>query len=191
MEIPTLLRQKLIQEPPEKLFDPQRALAAVLVPFFQRNGEWHLLFTHRSKNLQHHSNEISFPGGTMEPDDPDLMTTALRELQEEVAIPAASVEILGRLGHWRTVSSSFVVVPYVGMLSPDTQFRANPVEVAELLEVPLRELQNPAIFRQEERLIDQKLYPVYYYEWRSHTIWGLTGRIVKTLLDLLSGGSHD
>ena len=184
------MRQKLIQEPPGELSDPGRALAAVLVPFFERNGEWHLLFTHRSENLQHHSNEISFPGGTMESIDTDLMATALRELKEEVDVPAERVEILGRLEHWRTVSSSFLVVPYIGMLSPATEFRANPEEVAELLEVPLRELRDPAIFRQEERVIDQKLYPVYYYEWRSHTIWGLTGRIVKTLLDLLQSNTQ-
>lgn len=185
MNLPEILRTKLIQDPPESLEDPDRALAAVIVPFFQRNGEWHLLFTHRSENLQHHRNEISFPGGTVEPQDSDLIATALRELFEEVAVPAERVEIIGRLSIWRTISSSFLVVPYVGLLQSDTKFRANPLEVAELLEVPLMELQDPAIFRIEERVVDQKVLPVYYYQWRSHTIWGLTGRIVKTLLDLL------
>jgi 8-oxo-dGTP pyrophosphatase MutT (NUDIX family) len=185
MDLLSVLREKLIQEPPENLSDPDRALAAVLVPFFKRDGEWHLLFTHRSEKLQHHSNEISFPGGTMEEIDADLCATALRELQEEVDVPPEQVEILGRLGHWRTVSSSFLVVPYVGMLSPEAKFHANPLEVAELLQIPLNDLHDPAIFRKEERVIDQKIVPVYYYEWRSHVIWGLTGRIVKTLLDLL------
>lgn len=189
MDLPNLLKQKLIQEPAEKLIDADRALAAVLVPFFTKHGEWHLLFTHRSENLQHHSNEISFPGGTMEPSDLDLKETAVRELFEEVNVGKDQVEILGRLSHWRTVSSSFLVVPYIGLLAPESEFRANPVEVAALLEVPLGELQNPAIFREEERVIDQKIYPVYYYQWRSHTIWGLTGRIVKTLLDLLKPSS--
>jgi 8-oxo-dGTP pyrophosphatase MutT (NUDIX family) len=185
MNVPEILRTRLIQEPPGSLEDPDRAPAAVIVPFFQRNGEWHLLFTHRSENLQHHSNEISFPGGTMEPHDPDLLATALRELMEEVAVPAERVEIIGRLKVWRTISSFFLVVPYVGLLQPDTKFQANPLEVAELLEVPLKELQDPAIFRVEDMVVDQKVIPVYYYQWRSHTIWGLTGRIVKTLLDLL------
>jgi 8-oxo-dGTP pyrophosphatase MutT (NUDIX family) len=125
----------------------------------------------------------------MEPSDLDLKDTALRELYEEVNVGKEHVEILGRLNHWRTVSSSFLVVPYIGLVAAESEFRANPVEVAELLEVPLIELQNPAIFREEERLIDQKIYPVYYYQWRSHTIWGLTGRIVKTLLDLLQSSS--
>ncbi len=185
MNLPARLREKLIQDPPEPVEDPDRALAAVMVPFFQRQGEWHLLFTHRSEHLPHHSNEISFPGGTQQPGDSDLRATALRELFEEIAVAPEQVEIAGRLNFWRTISSSFLVVPYIGLLLPGTEFRANPLEVAELLEVPLRELQNPAIFRIEERVVDQKVHPVYYYQWRSHTIWGLTGRIVKTLLDLL------
>lgn len=190
MNLPEILRTRLIQEPPGSMEDPDRAPAAVIVPFFQRNGEWHLLFTHRSENLQHHSNEISFPGGTMEPQDPDLLATALRELFEEVAVPAERVEIIGRLKVWRTISSFFLVVPYVGLLQLDTTFQANPLEVSELLEVPLKELQDPAIFRVEEMVVDQKAIPVYYYQWRSHTIWGLTGRIVKTLLDLLQSTSQ-
>jgi 8-oxo-dGTP pyrophosphatase MutT (NUDIX family) len=185
MDLPEILRIRLIQEPPGSMEDPARAPAAVIVPLFQRNGEWHLLFTHRSENLQHHSNEISFPGGTLEPQDTDLRATALRELFEEVGVAAERVEIIGRLKVWRTVSSFFLVVPYVGLLQPDTEFAANPLEVAELLEIPLKELQDPAIFRVEDMVVDQKVIPVYYYQWRSHTIWGLTGRIVKTLLDLL------
>jgi 8-oxo-dGTP pyrophosphatase MutT (NUDIX family) len=180
-----LLKRRLIQEAPINLADSTRIPAAVMVPFFERNGTLHLLFTKRSEHLRHHKNEISFPGGAMESADGGPLATALRELQEEVAASPEEVEILGRLGELRTVSSYFIVVPYVGFIRSEAAFQANESEVAELLEVPLDDLLDPAIFSEEKRLVDQLVVPVYYYRWQSHTIWGLTGRILKTLLDLI------
>lgn len=179
-EIQTRLRKSTSQ----KIFDDERTLAAVVVPFFEKNNRAHLLFTKRTDTVQHHRGEICFPGGTREEMDPDLNATALRELQEEVDIPKESVEILGRLDTLRTVSSSYLVVPYVAILQPQLLLRANPEEVAEILEIPFDHFLDPSIFRVELRTIEQEVVPVYHYEWQKHTIWGITGRILKTLLDL-------
>jgi 8-oxo-dGTP pyrophosphatase MutT (NUDIX family) len=168
----------------QKIFDTERTLAAVVVPFFEKNNRAHLLFTKRTDTVQHHRGEICFPGGTREETDLDLNATALRELQEEVDIPRESVEILGRLDTLRTVSSSYLVVPYVAILQPQLHLRANPNEVAKILEIPFDHFLDPSIFRVEMRTIEQDVVPVYYYEWQGHTIWGITGRILKTLLDL-------
>ena len=165
--------------------DPSdRIAAAVLVPFFERDGELFLLFTKRTHDVQHHRGEICFPGGARDLTDPDLLATALREMQEELSIEPNQIEILGKLDEIRTVSSSFIVVPYVGYLTAPFAYRPNPAEVDQVLEIPVRELRNPAIFRQEPRLIDREILPVYYYQWQNHTIWGLTGRILKQLLEM-------
>jgi len=179
-----LLRKKLAAYQARDVVASDRLPAAVLVPFFDKDGEPHVLFTVRSGTLQYHKGEISFPGGAQEPDE-DSRTTALRELYEEVDVDSDSVEILGRTDMIRTVSSSFLVVPYVGYLKPGTAFHANAKEVAEILEVPFEHFLNPAIFREEMRIVDQQSIPVYYYQWRNHSIWGLTARILKSVIDLL------
>src|SRR5262249_36606085 len=163
---------------------PDRIPASVLVPFFDKDGAPHVLFTVRSRTLQYHKGEISFPGGAQEPNE-DSRTTALRELFEEVNVAANSVEILGRRDMIRKVSSSFLVVPYVGYLKPGTTFHPNEEEVAEILEVPFEHFLNPEIFREEMRVVDQRSIPVYYYQWKNHSIWGLTARILKCVIDLL------
>jgi 8-oxo-dGTP pyrophosphatase MutT (NUDIX family) len=186
MRLRDQLADKLRSYVPQSAVATGRVPAAVLVPFFDKDGEPYVLFTKRTSHLQYHKGEISFPGGTREPEDLDLQQTALRELFEEIAIPAENVEILGSLDQIRTVSSMFLVVPYVGYLQSGTTYRMNEQEVEEILEVPFRHFENPEIFRREIRLVDQVPRNVYYYQWRNHTIWGLTARILKTLLDLVS-----
>ena len=178
------LKTKLAAYQPRDVIATDRIPAAVLVPFFEKDGAPHVMFTVRSRTLQYHKGEISFPGGAQEPNE-DSRVTALRELYEEVDVSTDSVEILGRLDMIRTVSSSILVVPYVGYLKPGTVFRPNAEEVAEVLEVPFEHFLNPEIFREEMRLVDQRSIPVYYYQWKDHTIWGLTGRILKSVIDLL------
>jgi 8-oxo-dGTP pyrophosphatase MutT (NUDIX family) len=121
----------------------------------------------------------------MESSDSDLLATALRELQEELDIPASSVEILGSLDEIRTVSSNFLVVPFVGYVNERVEFQPNETEVSDVLEVPFEHFLNPEIFREEMRIVDDESIPVYFYRWESHIIWGVTGRILKSLLDLL------
>ena len=178
------LRKKLNAYPARDVVAPDRIPASVLVPFFDKDGAPHVLFTVRSRTLQYHKGEISFPGGAQEPNE-DSRTTALRELYEEITVAEDSVEILGRLDMIRTVSSSFLVVPYVGYLKPGTTFHPNEEEVAEILEVPFEHFLNPEIFREEMRVVDQRSIPVYYYQWKNHSIWGLTARILKCVIDLL------
>jgi 8-oxo-dGTP pyrophosphatase MutT (NUDIX family) len=179
------VKAKLLQYRPQKVDAPDRIPAAVLIPFFEKEGEIHLLFTKRTDQLQHHSGEICFPGGMKETYDQDSLATALREVHEEIAVPAPNVEILGTLDELKTVVSNFLVVPYVGYISNGTQFVPNKAEVEMLLEIPFRHFRDASIFHQETRIVDHQPYPVYYYQWKNHTIWGVTGRILKSLLDLL------
>lgn len=179
------LRDRLTRTIPKRIETSDRTRAAVLIPFFDHEGQPHIVFTKRTDHVATHRGEICFPGGVMEEDDSDLLQTALREVQEELAIPAANVEILGSLDEIRTVSSNFLVVPYVGYLNEKIPFSPNEWEVSEVLEIPFEHFTNPEIFHEEQRFVENRVLPVYFYRWESHIIWGVTGRILKSLLDLL------
>ncbi len=185
------IRLRLEAYSPETILATDRIPAAVLVPLFDKHDHPHLLFTKRTNHLQYHRGEICFPGGSRDAADVDLQATAIRELREEIDVPHSRIEILGRLDDIRAVSSSFLVSPYVGYLQSGTWFRPNKEEVEELLEIPFQHFENASIFREEERLVDGKPHAVYYYRWNSHTIWGLTARVLKTLLDVLQGEKND
>jgi len=179
------LRTKLMDHTPLRIDDSQRVRAAVVILFFDRDGSSYIVFTKRTDYVATHRGEICFPGGMMEASDPDLLATALRELEEELAVPSAQVEILGCLDELRTVSSNFLVIPYVGYLKEPVPFLHNEWEVSEILEIPFEQLLNPEIFHEEPRVVEGRAIPVYFYQWNSHMIWGVTGRILKSLLDLL------
>ncbi|MHB8709576.1 MAG: NUDIX hydrolase, partial [Desulfuromonadales bacterium] len=85
--------------------------AAVLLPLLIRDGEEYVLFTRRTEQLPHHAGEISFPGGARHADDPDLAATALRETEEEIGIPAASIQLHGRLDDFWSIHG-YHVVPF-------------------------------------------------------------------------------
>jgi 8-oxo-dGTP pyrophosphatase MutT (NUDIX family) len=160
--------------------------SAVLVPLYARGGTSHLLFTKRSPALSTHSGQISFPGGSRDPEDASLETTALREAQEELAIPPQSVRVLGALSPVFTVVSNFLITPVVGWLGSEPLAVApNPQEVAEVIEAPLAVLADPAIFHQEEWVRAGQPHPVYFYDFGPYRIWGATARILHELLALL------
>ncbi len=179
------IRTLLSAHNPVRIEKSSRTQAAVLIPLFEKERRLHILFTKRTDQVATHRGEICFPGGVMDQTDPDLPATALRELEEELALPRSSVEILGCLDEIRTAVSYFRVVPYVGFLKGPLSYRPNEIEVSEVLEIPLEHFTDPAIFHEEMRILDQISIPVYFYQWKNHTIWGVTGRILKSLLDLL------
>jgi len=164
--------------------DDRLKRAAVLIPVFKKDGEYHLLFTRRTDRVEHHKGQISFPGGRQDPEDADLLATALREAEEEIGIRKEDVRILGELDDICTVSD-FCVAPFVGLIPYPYPFRPNPHEIEEMIEVPLSVLLDPARSRREFREHGGLTWPVYFYEHGRHTIWGATSSILKQLLDLL------
>jgi 8-oxo-dGTP pyrophosphatase MutT (NUDIX family) len=160
--------------------------AGVLAPLYACDGAPYLLFTQRTTTLAVHSGEISFPGGAYETGDDSLAQTALRETYEELAIEPALVTILGQLGPVMASVSNYVVAPYVGWLPEGLPpLLPNPDEVAAIIEAPLAELADPVIFHEEIWTRGGQVHAVYFYDLGPHRIWGLTGRIVHTLLALL------
>src|SRR6266545_6615128 len=117
--------------------------AAVLVPVVRREGGLTVLFTRRTAHLNDHAGQISFPGGRSEPGDTGAAETALREAAEEIGLAAAQVEVLGKLQEYVTVTG-YRVTPVVGLVTPPLELRLDEFEVAEVFEVPLEFLLDPA-----------------------------------------------
>lgn len=182
------LRLVLKQNAREALAEvpPGQRVAAVLAPLYLRAGQPHLLFTRRAETLSAHKGEISFPGGSHDPADGPLENTALREAQEEIGLDPARVEVLGLLPPVWTVVSNFTILPFVGLLPQGPgELRLNSDEVAALIEAPIAQLANPAIFHTEEWQRGGQKRTVYFYDYGSQRIWGATGRMLFDFLHLL------
>ncbi|MFH2054621.1 MAG: CoA pyrophosphatase [bacterium] len=164
--------------------------AAVLIPLFLKEDELHVLLTVRTDQVEAHKGQISFPGGTREPDDPDMLATALRETEEEVAVRAADVEILGQLDQLISVTD-FIITPFVGMIPYPYEFHRSETEIAELLEVPLSFFLNSDNCRAEKRIYRGHEITVYFFDYQGHTIWGVTARILVGFLRLLEAAAGD
>lgn len=154
--------------------------SAVLVGLMPRAGDWHVIMTQRAHHLAHHAGQISFPGGKVDDGDCDLVSTALREADEEVALPRCSVEIIGGLG---TVMSpvGFVVQPVVGLIDPSVRLRAAPQEVAEVLVLPLGPLLDESRRYRRSYLREGRRREVWVIENDRHDIWGLSAAILVDL----------
>lgn len=158
--------------------------AAVLVPLVTHAGGMTAVFTRRTDHLSDHAGQVSFPGGRREPGDRDAVATALREAEEEIGLDAARVEVVGRLGLCDT-STGFGVVPVVGLVAPPLDFALDDFEVAEVFEVPLDFLLDPANRRRERRRHGGRLREYYAMDYDGRTIWGATARIVIALDEAL------
>ena len=159
--------------------------AAVLMPFFDRAGEAHLVLTKRPEHMPTHKGEIAFPGGKFEEHDGSLEQTALRELEEEIGVPRQSVEIVGELRAYGTLSSRFGIVPFVGVLEEPAQYEADPSEVERVLEVSIEELLDDGVHREERWGIGPADRPVHFFELEDETVWGATAGILHGFLEAL------
>lgn len=161
--------------------------AAVMAPIYELGGEAHVVLTRRASSLRVHSGEVSFPGGRQDADE-DLVGTALREAHEEIGLDPATVEIIGELDHLSTVTSDSFIVPFVALLpGPPQDLVANPDEVAAVLHVPLAELLDPDVYREERWDIFGTQRSMFFFELVGDTVWGATAAMLRQLLGLATG----
>ncbi len=160
--------------------------SAVLLPLFRKDGSFHVLFTKRTERVEHHKGHISFPGGRYDREDPDLVNTALREVFEEIGVRPSDVQVLGSLDACNTASSSFTIMPFVGLIPHPYPFVVNRNEVDSLIEVPVSTLLDPGCC--EERPGEFFNKPQYFYHCGEHVIWGATARILRQFLDITFAG---
>ncbi|CAJ0793232.1 putative Nudix hydrolase NudL [Ralstonia condita] len=164
--------------------------AAVLVPLVQREAGLTVLLTQRNASLSQHAGQISFPGGGRETIDRDMTATALRETVEEVGISADFIEVVGRLPDYIT-GTGFHVSPVVGLLTPHFTVQPDPSEVAEVFEVPLAFLMDPANHEVRELRWEDRVRRFYAMPYRRsdggyHFIWGATAGMLRNLYHLLA-----
>jgi 8-oxo-dGTP pyrophosphatase MutT (NUDIX family) len=158
-----------------------RTDAAVLVPIFVHEGEPHVVFTRRREDLRRHAGEISFPGGREDHADDDLIQTALREAHEEIGLPPEGVRILGALQPTPTIATNYAVYPFVGLIEPGLEWTLSPREVAEVLELSLRDLR--AGYGRRRLMRRGVPFRTDVYVVGDNLIWGATARILADLLD--------
>jgi len=165
----------------KELQKPQLKKAAVLMLFYSKNGELYVLLTKRTEDVEHHKGQISFPGGSQDDIDQDLVTTALRESEEEIGLPREDVRVLGLFDEYET-PSGFVITPVVASISALPPLTPHAVEVAEILEVPLSLFLDKKIERVEHRAPFGVPLDVYFYRFGEHEIWGATAAILRSFL---------
>jgi 8-oxo-dGTP pyrophosphatase MutT (NUDIX family) len=199
---PDGLRARFDQRLPwaPEAFDPRLAdrdprVAAVLAPLVVREHGVTVLLTQRADHLTDHAGQVSFPGGRREPFDRDATATALREAQEEVGLDPGRVEILGELPEYVT-GTGFRVTPVVGLVHPPFDVVTDPLEVAEVFEVPLSFLMDPAhhevrVLRWDggERRFFAMPYPRSGSDGRvgkAHFIWGATAGMLRNFYRFLA-----
>ena len=158
--------------------------AAVLIPIYERGGEYYLVFTRRTEKVIYHKGQISFPGGAHNEGE-TLETTALRESWEEIGLEPKDAEILGGLDEAVTTTSNYVISPFVAFIPYPYKFTKNPEEVEEIIEVPVTALLDKNSFREEVELRHGKPTPAYFYQYHGYIIWGATARILKQFLELV------
>ena len=177
------LKQILAQREKRRVVDPNGIPAAVLVPIYEKNGQYHILFIKRTEWVEKHKGEISFPGGTYEVQDKTLLDTALRESAEEINLKPDDVEVLGELDE-TSVKTNYIITPFLAAIPWPYEFKVDGQETEAIIEAPISALLDRGHSRQELR--DGETVTVYHYNYQGRVIWGATARILAEFLDIFA-----
>jgi 8-oxo-dGTP pyrophosphatase MutT (NUDIX family) len=157
---------------------------AGLVVLFPVGDDLHTVLTVRHDDLPQHAGQVSFPGGAREPDEA-LTDAALREGEEEVGLSPLALRVLGALSPLHIPASGFVLHPVVAHAEQHPSLHPADGEVERILEVPIRELRDPARIRVERRLLEDRHYDVPFFDVDGEKVWGATAMVLAELLWLL------
>ena len=160
--------------------------SAVLVPLYPSDQGIHVVLTRRASTLRTHQGEVSFPGGRSDPGETPVQT-ALREAGEEISLDTASATPLGELDHLSTVTRRAYIVPVVAWLEERPELSPSEAEVAAVLHVPLSELLDLGVYREERWGTPPADRPVHFFELQGDTVWGATAAMLRQFFTLALG----
>ena len=168
--------------------------AAVLLPVFRdAEGELRIVLVVRADDGGQHGGQLGLPGGKPEPEDADLLATALREAEEEVGLSRRAVEVVAELEPLATQATGWLVHPFLGRVSPETRWRLQETEIVGILTPAARTLADPAsramlpfssLWFPEPLLVDG-------IDVEGHVLWGMTLRLLDDVLPRLLAGAWD
>ena len=177
------IRENLATEAKQKSVSTDLTPAAVLLPLLFKDNELHILFTKRTQTVKAHKGQVSFPGGVRDPEDESLLTTALREAQEEIGLVPEDVDILGALDPITTVTTGFLVHTFVGLIPYPYPFKLNGREVAEILVAPFQFLADDTHWSKRYYQAHDQPFQAYFVTYADYRIWGATARILKIFFE--------
>jgi 8-oxo-dGTP pyrophosphatase MutT (NUDIX family) len=184
MTVDQKLKELLSRRSPKRITDDRLVPSAVLLPIYYKEGEVHILFTRRTENVREHKRQISFPGGAYQEGDKSLLDTALRESAEEICLSPDRVKVLGELDDTVTLTTNYIVSPFVGLIPWPYDFRPDGWETDEIIEAPIPALLDEESWHHKTEIIAGKKVTAYFYHYRDDVIWGATARILAQFLEL-------
>lgn len=158
------------------------AVLIVLIDNPESDTGLQVLLTKRAKHLKHHPAQISFPGGKVEPQDKNLIATALRESYEEIGLAPDSVSIIGQLPSYQVISG-FQVTPIIAIVDASQSLQKNDNEVAEILQVPLAHFLQKSNHYYIRVLRGGSRHKIHFFPYKHHNIWGATAAMLKDLIE--------
>jgi len=159
--------------------------AGVLILLYPKNQELFVAFIQRTEYNGPHSGQISFPGGKSENPDKDIIDTALRESKEEIGIEPEKVNIFGQLTPLHIPISNFMVYPVIGRYDITPNFKIDPTEVKEVIEIKLTDLLNPSSCTTKEFTYGDLSFLAPIYNPYGLVIWGATAMILSEFLEVV------
>ena len=157
--------------------------AGVLILLIQRGDALTVVLTQRTAHLHDHAGQISFPGGRYEPEDTDIVATALRESFEEIGTESKQIQVIGSLPNYVTVTA-YEITPVVATSLPQT-FTCDPFEVADAFEVPLTHVLDDANWRRDSFLREGQRREYWAVPYRERYVWGATAGMLRTFREVL------
>lgn len=158
---------------------PPLSAAAVLVAVTDR-PEPGVILTQRTDTLRKHPGQVAFPGGRIDPGDDGPIGAALREAWEEIGLPVEAVQVIGAIDRYHT-GTGFDVTPVLGVVPPDFHYVRQEAEVADVFEVPLAYLLDPANHVADQAEWRGRVRHFHKIEWQGRNIWGATAAMIINL----------
>jgi 8-oxo-dGTP pyrophosphatase MutT (NUDIX family) len=159
--------------------------AAVLIGLVDRSGGPTVLLTKRTEHLKDHAGQICFPGGRIEPEDDTVEAAALREAEEEIGLAPEKVDVIQRLAPYDT-STGFRIHPVVGWIEPPFKITPDDFEVAEVFELPLSFVLDPANHQRQSHVRNNQRRSYYVLPYEGRFIWGATAGMLVNFSKLLT-----